>query len=112
MAVNRCDRENKAGEAMKWTDYLFTMIFVLTVAAAFFVLLPAYTDYNQARSEARRLQQELLERELQAHLLRRRIHDLKHDPVAIERIARERLGWCREDEKIYHFEGVPVDPAE
>jgi hypothetical protein len=42
--------------------------------------------------------------------LREQIHSLQTDPDAIERVAREKLGWCREDEKIYHFD--PVTPEE
>ncbi len=89
---------------MKWSDYLFTMIFVVTVAGAFFVLIPMYTEYQNARAESQRLRQEVLRRELQTHQFRQELRALKNDPAVIERVAREKLGWCREDEKIYHFE--------
>lgn len=89
---------------MKWSDYFFSMIFVIVIAASFFILIPAYTDYRNARTKNQQLEQQLLRQELQAHQLRRDIQALKNDPVAIERVAREKLGWCREDEMVYHFE--------
>ncbi len=89
---------------MQWTDYLFTMILVVIIAISFFVLIPAYTEYKNTRSETQQLQQEMLRQELQMHQLRREVQALKNDPNAIERVAREKLGWCREDEKVYHFE--------
>ncbi len=89
---------------MKWTDYLFTMILVLVIAASFVILIPAYTEYKNARTEAQHLRQEVLRQELQTHQLRQQVQALIHDPATVERVAREKLGWCREDEMIYHFE--------
>ena len=89
---------------MRWSDYLFSLLFIITVATAFFILIPAYTDYQNARSDVNELRRELRQRELEAHRLRQQINRLKNDPDKIERVARERLGWCREDEKVYHFE--------
>lgn len=41
--------------------------------------------------------------------LHQQIDDLKHDPRAIERIAREELGMVQEDEIVYRF--VPPERA-
>jgi len=89
---------------MRWTDYLFSIVFIIIMAGAFFVLIPAYTEYKNVRSDVNELRRELRQSELEAHQLRQKINRLKNDPDEIERVAREQLGWCREDEKVYHFE--------
>ena len=88
---------------MKVGDYIFIVALVAVTCLCVYMLLPAYSDYNRARSEIRELEENNLRLELESRRLRDSIHDLQNDPKAIERIAREKLGWCREDEKIYHF---------
>ncbi len=89
---------------MKWTDYLFTVLFVIILSGTFFILIPLHTEYHRARQEKRELRQELLQQELRAHQLRQELRALRNDPATVERIAREKLGWSREGETIYHFE--------
>ncbi len=89
---------------MKNGDYVFVFLLVVIVCGCVYLLLPSYTRYNRARATVRELEEKSLQQDLQARELRNKIHDLKTDQNAIERVAREKLGWCREDEKIYHFD--------
>jgi cell division protein FtsB len=95
---------------MKTGDYIFILVLVLTTCLCVYLLLPAYTEYDEARSTVKELDEQSLDQDLEARELREQIHSLQTDPDAIERVAREKLGWCREDEKIYHFD--PVTPEE
>ena len=52
--------------------------------------------------QQRKLQNDLRELERQIALLR------KKDPAAVEAIARDKFGYCREGEEIYHIE-MPRD---
>ncbi len=94
---------------MKTKHYLFAIILILLSCVALYMLLPAYKDYKETREENRRLQVELAEREARSQELGREINALRSDPAALERVAREKFGWCRDNEKIYHFD--PNVPA-
>lgn len=91
---------------MKNGDYFFVLLLVVVTCGCVYLLLPAYADYDQARTTVRELEDKGLRQELEARQLREDIHALKSDPEAIERIAREKLGWCRDNEKIYHFDST------
>ncbi|MGL4854658.1 MAG: FtsB family cell division protein [Lentisphaeria bacterium] len=54
-------------------------------------------EYNAIRIETELMQQRCRQAE-------KMIADLKVSPAAVERVAREKFGWCREDEQIYRFD--------
>ena len=95
---------------MGYRSYFFLAAFLLVACAAAYVLLPAYREYAQTKATQKELQSALLERQMQSDRLRGEIQAVQEDPKAVERVARERFGWCREDERVYHFE-APL-PAE
>ena len=101
---------------MKSRHYVFVLGLVLIACVSAYILLPAYTDFKDGKREADELQGKLAEIELESREIDHAIQSLRTDPRAIERVAREKLGWCREDEKIYHFDPPPVpapaQPAE
>lgn len=89
---------------MKPRHYIFSIILVLIGSTAAYFLVPAYADYRRASKEEQRLEQQLKDLEIEAQKLEETIHDLQTNPRAVERVAREKFGWCRDDEKIYHFD--------
>ena len=84
------------------------IIVVLFVAAVWWLHEP-YQEYRKARTEVRRIETRLLEVREQNERLREAIHALKTDPRAIERLAREKFGYCRPNETIYDF-SAPMSP--
>jgi cell division protein FtsB len=93
---------------MKASYYIYAVLLIVVVCLAVYLLLPAYTEYTQTRDETRTLQTEVNEVGLKAEELEEDIHALRTDPKAIERVAREKFGWCKENEKIYHFDPAPA----
>ena len=85
-------------------DYVFILLLVCVIFGCVYLLLPAYTKYDEARSKLHHLEKKQMQQDLKAQKLREHIYRLKSDPEEIERVAREKLGWCRQDEKIYHFD--------
>ena len=67
------------------------------------MLRPAYVEYRKTQDQLRDVNQALLLRQKESEELREEIHGLKTNPKAIERVAREKFGWCKPDEKIYDF---------
>ena len=89
---------------MKAKDYVPVILTIVLICAASYFLLPAYMKLRQTRETVRRLQESLNKQELEVQRLRKELADLQTDYRAIERVAREKFGLCREDEKIYHFD--------
>jgi cell division protein FtsB len=92
---------------MSYRTYMFLAALLLVAGVAGYVLLPAYREYAQTKNEQEQLQSTLLEQQMQSDELRGEIHAIQNDPKAVERVAREKFGWCREDERVYHFEPPP-----
>lgn len=91
---------------------ILTGLVAACVALAGIVWLgPVYRDNRRTREALRRLQTNLEQQNHDIDLLNRELTKLRTDCRAIERVAREKFGLCRDDERIYHFE-MPVGPAE
>ncbi|MDP7743592.1 MAG: septum formation initiator family protein [Lentisphaeria bacterium] len=71
-----------------------------------YMLLPAYTNYNQTSQRLREVEQNLLTEQQTKEKLLDEIHRLQVDPHAVERVAREKLGWSRAGEIIYDFREI------
>ncbi|MCA9606901.1 MAG: septum formation initiator family protein [Myxococcales bacterium] len=62
--------------------------------------LPRYRALREERAEIERVN-DRLRRDVET--LHRQVDDLRQDPEAIERIARDELGMIREDEILFQF---------
>lgn len=91
-------------------NYVFLAAVLILVLGSAAILLPAYYDYRRARSDLTRVQSELARQEEEMLRLRRDIRRLRTDYRAIEKVAREKFGYCRDEETIYHFDDpLPQD---
>lgn len=100
---------------MKTEQFLFTVTGILVLCALGYFLLPVYADYKAATEKQEKLELQLLTLDYECQQLEKEIHALNTNPKAVERVARENMGWCRPDEKIYHFDPPPgsfIDPVE
>ncbi len=66
-------------------------------------LLPAWREYRETRQALDEADRRLLQHQSEIHRLKTEIHRLKTDPRAIERVARDKFGWCRPGETVYDF---------
>ena len=66
--------------------------------------------YFAMRDHARQLEQDIRELQRTTAGLRGDIDRLEHDPSRIEQLARERLGYVRKGETVYHV--VPEGPEQ
>ncbi|MDT8389799.1 MAG: septum formation initiator family protein [Lentisphaeria bacterium] len=97
---------------MKTEQFLFTIACIVIVCALGYFLLPVYAEYKDAAAKREKLELQLITLEYECQQLEKEIHALNNNPKAVERVARENLGWCRPDEKIYHFDPPPVSLIE
>jgi len=92
---------------MRFRDYFPAALMIILSCVVLYFLVPAYTRYKQTRRTVTELQESLEAQELEIQRLRQELVALRTDYRAIERVAREKFGLCREGEKIYHFDAPP-----
>ena len=83
--------------------YLIIVIITSLTIWTGYLIYPSYIEFKTTQRELHKIEQELLKQQQHNEILRERIHKLKTDRFAIERVAREKFGWSREGEKIYDF---------
>ena len=86
-----------------------TKVVVALVVTAFLLLigmyyLPLIQQNERMRADIMRLQTQLQIEEASSKQLQAEIDALRNDPNAIERLAREKLGYARPGETVIHFE--------
>ncbi len=92
---------------MKAANILLSCLVIAVICGAIYFLVPAYTQYCERKSQLQKIQQKVTRNRQSKKLLQQKIHALREDPEAVERVAREKFGWCRPGEKVYHFETSP-----
>ncbi|MBC8095448.1 MAG: septum formation initiator family protein [Akkermansiaceae bacterium] len=90
-----------------WSKLSKLVIFLLLVAgvvAVVFWYLPLFQKNERFRREVLRLEEQKRKEEETSKQLKASIDALRYDPKAVERLARERLGYAKPDEKVILFE--------
>jgi cell division protein FtsB len=97
-----------------WETLTRLVIFLLFVAGILLVAiwyLPLIKQNQRMRSEILRLDSLIQTQEETSKQLRTSIDALRHDPKAVERLARERLGYAKTGEIVIRFEPPPTNSA-
>lgn len=90
-----------------WDQLSKIILFLLLVAAllfAFLQYLPLIRKNQNYRKELLSLDTRLAGEDRLGKQLRASIDSLQNDPKAVERLAREKLGWARTNETVIRFE--------
>ena len=80
------------------------LILIIVIGVA--VLWPNYANTQKLRASLAAQEKVVADQQHEIMQLRQEIDKLRKDTRAIERVAREKFGWCRENEKIYHFDSA------
>ena len=98
---------------MTFRDILLIIVCLLMFGAAFVWLTPALSDIRNLQEELHTLQMKHEAQEQEVAQLQKEIDDLRSGkPQAVERVAREKFGYCRPGEEVFHFERPPKPAAE
>ena len=95
-----------------WDMLTRLVIFLLFVAGILLLAiwyLPLIKQNERMRREILRLDNLIQKEEETGKQLRSSIDALRHDPKAVERLARERLGYAKPDEIVIRFEEPPTN---
>lgn len=103
-------RRNRTQDTVKRRTRLFARmamlaggVFAVTLGIAFFFGDMGVFKYLQMRDHSRQLEQELKDLERANTELKTEIRRTQNDPVRIEELARERLGFVRPGETVYQI---------
>ena len=89
------------GKLTQLVVFLFVVALVLAIGRWY---LPLIRQNERMRKEVLRLDAEKQKQEETAKALKASIDSLKRDPKAVERLARERLGYAKPGEIVVRFE--------
>jgi cell division protein FtsB len=87
--------------------FLLFLTYLMGVAAWY---LPVIRKNERLREEIFRLDGQVRKEEEAGRQLRTAIEALRHDPKAVERLARERLGYAKPGETVIRFEPPAGSP--
>ncbi len=90
---------------MTFRDILLIIVCLIMFGAAFVWLTPAISDIRILQEELQALQMKHEAQQQEVAQLQREIDALRSGkPQAVERVAREKFGYCRPGEEVFHFE--------
>ncbi|HOX56355.1 MAG TPA: septum formation initiator family protein [Candidatus Paceibacterota bacterium] len=93
------------------TPVVIFLVFVAGVLLVGFWYLPLIKQNQRMRKEVYRLQKMIREHEETARQLHTSIDALRFDPKAVERLARETLGYAKPGETVVRFEEPRTNSA-
>lgn len=101
----------------KLTRLMALLLFLAAMLAVVFWYIPLIQQNERMRKEIQRLQAQIKSEERATQALEERIRTLRTDPKAVERLARERLGFAKSNETVIFFEppvtnGIVVTPSQ
>ncbi len=91
----------------KLSRLVLFLLFLAGLLAVAFWYLPLIRQNERFRKEILRLDAKIQQEEQTAKALRSGMDGLRHDPKAVERLAREQLNFAKPGETVIHFE-TPV----
>lgn len=97
---------------MKTSNFFIIVLAVLLIMVAFFLLVPHVSEINTLNHELDKKQQYHDQLQTETTEVKKQIDQLhRNDPAAIEAIARDKFGYCREGEDVYQLETPAKEPA-
>ena len=96
-----------------WSKLTQAAVALVVVAFALLIgmyYLPLLQQNERMRADIMRLQTQLQIEEAKSRQLQTQIDELRNDPNAVERLAREKLGYAKPDETVIRFEPATNSP--
>ncbi|MCH2204475.1 MAG: septum formation initiator family protein [Lentisphaerales bacterium] len=85
------------------TKFVILTLFLISTSLGAYYLVPIYQSNEELKRELDRTELYLLEQQEEIAKKRKLIDDLNRNPAAIDKVAREKFGLCRERERVYKF---------
>ena len=85
------------------SKFVITALFIISTSVAACYIFPQYQKNMEIRKSLESSADELKSNNKEINKRRTLINDLKDNPEAITRIAREKFGFCGRGERVYKF---------
>jgi cell division protein FtsB len=95
----------------KLTKVAITLVIVAFLMLVGMYYLPLIQQNERMRADILRLQTQLQIEEAKSKDLQAQIDELRNDPAAVARLAREKLGYAKPGETVIHFEPATNSPS-
>lgn len=90
---------------------IFSVFFYLVIAviliSALALIWPVHRKYEKMKNSVDVLNEELAAKSAEAAKLNKFVNDLETGPKAVEKVAREKFGLCKDGELILKYEKQP-----
>jgi cell division protein FtsB len=102
-------KQNRGRQWLEWRQRVFIVMQVIGAGGCVWLFVALFsgemslTRYLAMREHAKNLEQELSDLRRESAVLQLDITRLQHDPVKIEQLAREQLGYVRKGETVYQL---------
>lgn len=96
----------------KLTKLVLMLLFIAVLAGVFFWYLPLIQKNQNYRRRLLAVEAEMAQQEKVNRQLKAGIDQMQNDPKAVERLAREKLGWARTNEMVVRFKNAPEAPPQ
>ena len=93
----------------KLTRLVVFLLFIAGVLGLAVWYMPLIKQNERMRKETMRLDELIQKAEENNRELKVSIEALRHDPKAVERLARQRLGYAKAGETVIRFEAAPTN---
>ncbi len=95
----------------KLIPYALLIFFAALLGVSLALLLPAYHDMKRMEVRIFELEKKMAQRKAERIELLRLIYSLRHDPKAIEKVAREKFNYAESDEIIFTYDQDELEKA-
>ena len=85
------------------SKFIIAALFLISTAIAGVYIAPVYKENILLKKELDKSHEELIDNRIEISKRRTLIQDLKDNPAAINRIAREKFNFCGRGERVYKF---------
>ena len=85
------------------SKFVITALFLISTTIAACYIVPIYQENQELRQDLDGRNEELMENRKEIDKRRNLIQDLNNKPEAINKIAREKFGFCGKGERVYKF---------
>jgi cell division protein FtsL len=82
---------------------LFLLLIVAVLACSMILVWPVYRKNLKLQKEVSDLEKKLNEKSAECIELKKFVHDLEHNPRAVEKVAREKFNLCKEGEVVIKY---------
>ena len=94
----------ESGKKRKIIAIFLYLIIAIILVFSLILIWPVHRKYKKMKGYVDSLQEDYSQKNDECARLNKDVHDLSHNPTAVEKVAREKFELCREGEVILKYD--------